>query len=520
MRNCWTLFGMVFVIAVAGAASGENLVVNGDFEAPAVTHTSGWDIYPSGTPGLGWTVAWWEGSTSYNGWTRPGIANLELHNGVSNWLPREGSQYAELDSDWNGHSGNLNNEPASISIYQEIQTLPGLYTVRYSYSPRPNNGDNKLEVYWGGNLVNSHDEGNPGGNTSWTDVVLSLEAGPGATVLEFREVGIANSLGMFLDDVRVEVEELYCLDETVPLCAGQHTNIGTVTVSNDDANLYVVFTIVEPGWYLEETHVAVGLAEDDIPQTKKGNPIPGQFPYTCETHDPMATTCTAVIPLGDWCYPSEIFIAAHAAVAEILGDGCDQMTFWANNAVQWDQGLRKDGGAIAADRSDPTAVFELGGPFYSLGFDLVNDDYADGWLTVEFGHPVYNGPGPDIVVQEVTYGRDGYPLEQAQVFGVENGTDYFAGVVTNKDGGDGLGTADLPSGITTVDAVKLLDDTDPGPHSGNADGYDVDAIGACWLMTGEETAWGDGCDGTQFVTGRGWATYFTYEINGCAPECD
>ena len=509
------------VVAVAAApVTAQNLVINGSFEQPVVNNSFGWDIYDSGTAGLGWTVGWNGGASSYGGQDRPDIAHIELHRGVNSWAHAEGEQHTELDSDWDGPGGDLTGEPASVCIYQDVPTSNGIYYVRYSYSPRPNHGDNAIEVYWDGTLENSHTAGDPGGATMWSDVELELQASDGTTRLEFCETGTPDSFGMFLDDVQVELKELICVGEEVALCAGQTMDIGTVTVNNDETNLYVTFTINEPGWYIDETHVAVGDDVGDIPTTKKGNPIPGQFPYACDTLDPMATTCTATIPLGDWCDGEEIVVAAHAAVSEILGDGCDQMVFWADEVVDSDQGTLKNGDPVAPDRSDPTAVFALGGPFYSLGFDLVADGYADGWLTVAFGYPVYNGPGADIVAQEVTFNRPTYPLERAEVFGVDDGMDYFAGVVTNQDGGDGFGAVSLPDGVTTVEAVKLLDATDPALHAANGDGYDVDAIGACWLQAGEETAWGDGCEGTQFVDDRGWATYFTYTINPCAPPCD
>jgi hypothetical protein len=521
IRITHALIAAAALALVAAPAAAQNLVVNGGFEEPVVTNGARWDIYPSGTSGLGWTVEWFGGAGSYNGVTRPATANLELHRGVNGWLPYGGSeQYAELDSDWDGPGGGLNNEPASINISQDLTTQSGIYYVRYAYSPRPSHGDSELEVYWGGELVNSHDPGNPGGNTSWTTVELELPAAAGTTTLEFREVGTADSFGMFLDAVEVVFKE-GCGQQEVALCAGQTMEVGTVTVGNDDQNLYVTFTIDEPGWFLEETHVAVATEPGDIPQTKKGTPIPGQFPYACDPIEPGATSCTATIPIGGWCAGQDLVVAAHAVVAEVMGDGCDQITYWANEVGPYDQGTLKNGGAVADDRSDPEAVFALDGVFYSLGFDLLDDGYADGFLTVGFGYPVYNGPGADIVAQEVTFGRNSYPLERAEVFGVSDGTDYLAGVVTNKDGGDGLGAVSLPASLFSVDAVKLLDATDPAIHAANGDGYDVDAIGACWLQTGDETAWAAACDGngTQFDDKRGWATYFTYTVNRCAGEC-
>lgn len=514
------LVAAALLVVAAPPVDAANLVANGGFEAPVVSHAKGWNMYDSGTAGLGWTVAWYGGAPTYGGMTRPTTAHLELHRGVNGWSHAEGSQHAELDTDWDGPDGSLTGEPASVSIYQDLPTQNGIYTLSYAWSPRPSHGDNALEVWWDGVKVAEH-SGGGSGSPVWSFETLSVSASAGTTQLEFREVGSPDSLGMFLDAVGVELDQLVCEDETAPLCAAQWMDLGTVTVANDDTNLYVTFQVDAPGWSLAETHVAVASSLDGIPHTSKGNPIPGQFPYSCGTLEPLQTACTAVVPLGAWCDGAPLVIAAHAAVIEVAGDGCDEQVFWATSVEAWDQGTCKNGTAVLADRSDPSAA--LGAPddtFFSPGFDLLDDAVADAWLTVGFGAPVFNGPGDDLVVQEVTYGRAGYPLERAEMFGVEGGTDYFAGVVTNHDNATGLGSAALPMASSTVDFVKLLDATDPALHGGNADGYDVDAIGACYLFLGGETAWGDGCAGTELVADRGWATYFTYTVNACAPCAD
>lgn len=318
-----------------------------------------------------------------------------------------------------------------------------------------------------------------------------------------------------------------CPVQTEPLCAGQTMDIGTVDVTNDDENLYVTFNIDTenwPGWYLDETHVAIGESLNDIPQTggRNPNPIPGQFPYFCENLEPAQTSCTVTIPLDGWCAGTELVVAAHAAVVEVEGDGCVEKIFWANIIDSYDQGTRKDGSDVLPERSDPLAVFALGLPFFSLGFDLIaDDDYADGWLRVGFGAPVYNGPGDDVVVQEITNGRSTYPLEQVEVFGVADDMLYSAGLFDNErnvPGGDGFVSIGLPPGPTSFDFIELLDATNPGLHNNNdADGYDVDAVGACYLVVGDETAWGDGCEGTRFTPRGNWGTYFTYTIGECAP---
>lgn len=127
------------------------------------------------------------------------------------------------------------------------------------------------------------------------------------------------------------------------LVAGKNTPVGTVDVWNDFTNLYVKYVITDLDWCLTETHLAVATASDDIPQTKKENPIPGQFPYQCcydETEgewlfvtkpedldaecsaewstETCLTAITYTIPLSEideGVEPEELlFIAAHASL--------------------------------------------------------------------------------------------------------------------------------------------------------------------------------------------------------------
>jgi hypothetical protein len=107
---------------------------------------------------------------------------------------------------------------------------------------------------------------------------------------------------------------------TITLYAGQDIPVGTVSVSNDGTNLYVTYNTTG-GWVMTETHLAVATSLDVIPQTKKGNPIPGQFPYKHEdlgyvTSDPYE------IPLVDLGVGADdnLYIAAHAKVIRPIED--------------------------------------------------------------------------------------------------------------------------------------------------------------------------------------------------------
>jgi hypothetical protein len=105
------------------------------------------------------------------------------------------------------------------------------------------------------------------------------------------------------------------MDMTYDLIAGQNLDVGDVVVWNDADNLYVKYEIQLQGWCLTETHLALGFLPGDIPQTKKGSPIPGQFEHS-EEHD-CITEYTYEIPLEEWgC--NNLVVAAHAVVKNIF----------------------------------------------------------------------------------------------------------------------------------------------------------------------------------------------------------
>jgi hypothetical protein len=99
---------------------------------------------------------------------------------------------------------------------------------------------------------------------------------------------------------------------TVSLCAGQFTDVGTVTVTNTATKLFVKIQLTAAGWELTETHVAAATSLAGIPASKKGNPKIGNFPYS----SPHAgvTEFTYEIPLGDWTAGTQLLIAAHGVV--------------------------------------------------------------------------------------------------------------------------------------------------------------------------------------------------------------
>jgi hypothetical protein len=105
------------------------------------------------------------------------------------------------------------------------------------------------------------------------------------------------------------------------LYAGQNIDVGKVYISNDEWYLYITYGLSHD-LVLLESHVAVADSLEGVPLTKKGNPIPGQFPYKLD-HDPPVSEYTYAIDLMeiDVDIGDTIGIAAHAVVAKLDAHG-------------------------------------------------------------------------------------------------------------------------------------------------------------------------------------------------------
>jgi hypothetical protein len=177
---------------------------NGGFESPTVTADQGWDIFSSGQ--VNWTVTWGDAAEPQLELMTTGPVG-EIPNG---WAAHGGSQWAELDSDFDGPGGSTHNEPASVRISQDVVTCEGEeYTVTFYYSARPGHDDNKLQVYWNGTeaLPEIVVDGSALAGTDWQmGQVMNLPGAAGSSTLAFEETGAPDSRGMFLDDVSVVKE--------------------------------------------------------------------------------------------------------------------------------------------------------------------------------------------------------------------------------------------------------------------------------------------------------------------------
>ncbi len=205
---------------------GVNLLMNPSFEEPAVETGALWDIFASGTAALGWMVDWMD---SFVG--APDVASLELQAGVNGWTASEGSQYAELDSDWQGPTG-TGGEEASVMISQEIATIPGAtYTLSWDFSPRPGTlqPENQLGIFVDDIEVEMNTTAGEN-NTVWTTDSYTFEADSAVTKVAFADLGDANSVGTFLDNT-----SLVCVPEVVKQCSLEIvSDTNTLVVDTND----------------------------------------------------------------------------------------------------------------------------------------------------------------------------------------------------------------------------------------------------------------------------------------------
>jgi hypothetical protein len=155
-----------------------NLLRNGGFEHPRI---------PAGFS---------HPFASIPGWHLAFGPNIELQNHVAG-EPAAGSQLAELDSD------------RSSGIFQRVRTAPGrLYRLQLSVSARPGTSaaENVLVVKWHRRVVARIVlDGRGLTHTDWHEYAFKLRATGQRTRLELDDAGISDSVGTYVDAVKVTV---------------------------------------------------------------------------------------------------------------------------------------------------------------------------------------------------------------------------------------------------------------------------------------------------------------------------
>ncbi|XIA65182.1 carbohydrate-binding domain-containing protein [Bradyrhizobium sp. TZ2] len=155
------------------APNGQNLLVNGSFEAPSLAAHR------------------WAGFSSVPGWTAINGGMIELWNNLNNVKATNGSNFGELD-----YGG------ARDGFYQTVNTTAGQnYDLSFDARSRPNSrlATNTIEVLWNDAVVATVP---PGSN--WKTYHFSVTGTGGEDRLTFREAagkGAADGRGALYDNV-------------------------------------------------------------------------------------------------------------------------------------------------------------------------------------------------------------------------------------------------------------------------------------------------------------------------------
>lgn len=222
---------------------GDNLINNGSFENPKIDNDFGWEVFPSGTPGLSWIISWLTGDE-----LAPDPVLLEIQDSLVAHSAFSGTQYAELDSNWNGAPGGpYSGEDARVKIEQTVTTTPGAtYRLAYAFSALPgtDSANNVLKIGIDGiEVATQIKDGSANSDTDWSVFSNEFVANSTSTIVSFADAGISDSFGTLLDGVTLcKVKE----PEPVKTCS--------LTIKSDASNMVVerganaVETWVHPNW--------------------------------------------------------------------------------------------------------------------------------------------------------------------------------------------------------------------------------------------------------------------------------
>ena len=126
------------------------------------------------------------------------------------------------------------------------------------------------------------------------------------------------------DNIRLDTDATVLQTVNTDLVAGQTIPVGAVQVSQNPATCTATVTLnTNFPWCVTEAHLATGDTLADIPQTKKGDPIPGQFA------DSAYPACEGEVVFENVTGGS--LFAVHAVVYDTL-NGTDETAWGAGTA--------------------------------------------------------------------------------------------------------------------------------------------------------------------------------------------
>jgi hypothetical protein len=196
----------------------------------------------------------------------------------------------------------------------------------------------------------------------------------------------------------------------INLLAGQTTDVGDVTVQSDGTRVRVLTTA--DGACIAGLHAAVAGSPQLIPQTKKGNAIPGKFPVAKE-YTPCTTQSEVFVALSaipGYVAGQPIYVAVHADV--VLPSGASDSA-WADGSgfpgANWSS--YKDVSLLPAVLTfDETTLADgaeqpIAAGYGGLGWDQVGIYNPNG----VWGYAVKSESNLAFIAEASTFEVDGYP---------------------------------------------------------------------------------------------------------------
>jgi len=372
-------------------AAKVNLLQNPSFEAPTVSNAAKWDIFPSGTPGLAWNVAWYGGSPTYESHNRPETANAELQtNGLLGITASDGSQWTELDADWDGPSGSLTGEPASVTLSQDVPTVPGTkYTVSYDFMPRPSTAgaDNKVEALADGTVESSADASSGSG---WTTHAYTFTATNSTTTIAFRDAGTpGDALGTLIDNASMN-----CVPPEEEQCpVGQHYNSDHRCVPDENDNGGADVSVAK-------TVVVAGSGDQEQPDVV--NPK-DELVYTIEVNNAGPDTATNIV-VSDTLPDGLTFVSANAPTGDVATTSAPVTVTWSIPSLDNDASVSISIHATVNENDEDGDAIENTATVVSNDDPNDGNDSSSAEVTVEKPD---NGGGTTLKIQHHSSSRPG-----------------------------------------------------------------------------------------------------------------
>jgi len=304
------------------------------------------------------------------------------------------------------------------------------------------------------------------------------------------------------------------------LYAGQHIDVGTVTVLNDGDSLYVEYEITEDGWVLKETHLEVVTNPNEFHTNKAGNPKVGLFPHHREYDLVDGVKVDTYTILNPGSVGEILYIAAHAKVVRPIegcyepiwqiGDVESEPTAIPSTTLSDEFGGKNSNGSLYA-LGDIVDYFIPPNDFH-LDYDGDMDAFPFAFAPLGWTHKIYG----DVFTETVnihyseympfggkltwrwTAGRSG-----SETYDVSHDASLLQTYVDQGKHPEGFYEHSLTIPVASGNQMITFD------HKLAGDGGRWDWIRLEKPCEQEETAW---ADGKRFTEKGNWATYFTYTV--------